>query len=79
MEYTNCQLYCFYIVAMEDSVALINAHLPPQIRVMAVKRVKRGFSARHYCGARTYEYLLPTYAFAPSHQTTPDYRIPGMQ
>ena len=65
------------MVELEDPVALINAHLPPHIRVMCVKRVTKSFDSRHACVARMYEYLMPTYAFAPYHQTTPDYRMPG--
>ena len=65
------------MVKPDDPVALINAHLPPEIRVMAVKRVTKSFDSRYACGARMYEYVLPTYAFAPFHLSTADYRIPG--
>lgn len=65
------------MVDLNDPVALINAHLPPQIRVMCVKRVTKAFSGRFYCLARVYEYVMPTYAFAPDHLTTPNYRMPG--
>ena len=65
------------MVDLEDPVTLINAHLPPQIRVMAVKRVTKGFDSRYNCGGRTYEYLMPTYAFAPPHMSNAEYRIPG--
>lgn len=65
---------------MVPEVSLIektNAFLPDQIRVMGLKRVTRGFNSKGMCGARTYEYLLPTYAFAPFRLTTLDYRIDG--
>jgi len=52
-----------------------NAVLPQQIRVMTMKRVTRGFSSKDACNARTYEYLMPTYAFAPFRLSTLDYRI----
>ena len=65
------------MVDLEDPAALINTHLPPHIRVMSVKRVTKGFNCRHACVARTYEYLMPTYALAPDLQTTTDYRLPG--
>lgn len=65
---------------MVPEVSLIentNAFLPDQIRVMGLKRVTRGFNSKAMCSARTYEYLLPTYAFAPFRLTTLDYRIDG--
>lgn len=66
------------MVDLADPVTLINTHLPPQIRVMAVKRVTKSFDSRHACTGRMYEYVVPTYAFAPSyHLTTADYRMPG--
>jgi len=52
-----------------------NAVLPQQIRVMTMKRVTRGFSSKDACNARTYEYLMPTYTFAPFRLSTLDYRI----
>ncbi len=62
---------------MDDAPSEINAHLPPHIRVIAVKRVTGGFDARHACSGRTYEYLLPTYALAPYHQTMRGYQVPS--
>ena len=66
------------MVDLKDARALINAHLPAQIRIMSVKRVTKSFDSHHACNARMYEYLLPTYAFAPYHLSTPDYRVPGI-
>jgi tRNA pseudouridine38-40 synthase len=40
-------------------VDLVNAHLPPAIRVMFVNRVTMKFDARTYADRRYYEYLLP--------------------
>ena len=65
------------MVEMKDAAALINAHLPAQIRVVVAKRVTKSFDSRHACNARMYEYLLPTYALAPYHLTTPNYRVSG--
>lgn len=65
---------------MVPEVSLIektNAFLSDQIHVMGLKRVTRGFNSKAMCSARTYEYLLPTYAFAPFRLTTLDYRIDG--
>lgn len=42
----------------------LNADLPQQIRVFAVKRVTKGFNSKSNCDARTYTYTLPTVAFA---------------
>ena len=58
-------------------VPLINAHLPAQIRVLAMIRVTRGFHARKDCLERTYEYVMPSYALAPPHSATLSYRIDG--
>eukprot|EP00892_Ulva_mutabilis_P003403 jgi/Ulvmu1/1434/UM011_0164.1 len=43
----------------------LNAHLPPQIRVLGITRVKKNFNARHSCDSRRYEYYLPQWAFDP--------------
>ena len=62
---------------LDDARSQINAHLPPHIRVFAVKRVTKSFDARHACSGRMYEYLLPTYTLDPYHLTRRDYRVPG--
>lgn len=66
-----------HMAEKKDTPALINAHLPPQIRVVVAKRVTKSFDSRHACTARMYEYLLPTYALAPYHQTTRDFHVSG--
>ena len=35
------------------------------ISLLAIKRVTKGFNSKDACSSRVYEYLLPTYAFAP--------------
>lgn len=65
------------MVCMKSLVPLINTHLPAQIRVFALMQVTRSFDSRHNCSGRSYEYLLPTYAFAPYRLTTLDFRIDG--
>ncbi|CAF91572.1 unnamed protein product, partial [Tetraodon nigroviridis] len=50
---------------IDDLAEKINQHLPPQIRVLGVKRVTQGFNSKNNCDARTYAYMLPTVAFAP--------------
>ncbi|XP_077479814.1 pseudouridylate synthase 1 homolog [Stigmatopora argus] len=55
---------------IEDIVEKINEHLPPQIRILGLKRVTQGFNSKNNCDARTYSYMLPTVAF--SHK---DYNV----
>ncbi|CAK9825451.1 Pseudouridylate synthase 1 homolog [Anthophora retusa] len=43
----------------------INEHLPKDIRVFGIKRVTRSFNSKNKCDARTYRYILPTFALAP--------------
>ena len=57
-------------------ISKINQHLPPCIRVMGLKRVTKGFDAKLNCDARTYSYMIPTFAFAPLEEIiTENYRI----
>ncbi|KAK2888423.1 tRNA pseudouridine synthase A isoform X1 [Channa argus] len=50
---------------IEDIVEKINENLPPQIRVLGIKRVTQGFNSKNNCDGRTYSYMLPTVAFSP--------------
>ncbi|EZA52822.1 hypothetical protein DMN91_001883 [Ooceraea biroi] len=45
--------------------AVINQHLPDVIRVFGIKRVTKGFNSKNQCDARTYRYVIPSFAFAP--------------
>ena len=65
------------MVPQASLLPLINTHLPDQIRVQALKRVTKSFDSRHHCSGRTYEYLIPTYAFAPFYLTKLEYRVDG--
>ncbi|VDO03333.1 unnamed protein product [Rodentolepis nana] len=47
------------------SVHKINSLLPDQIRVLDVFRVTKGFNPKTACNHRVYQYLIPTFAFAP--------------
>ncbi|ORX45882.1 tRNA pseudouridine synthase [Hesseltinella vesiculosa] len=49
----------------KELVDSINEHLPEQIRVWDYVEVFRSFHAKTMCDSRVYEYLLPSYAFAP--------------
>lgn len=59
----------------------INSLLPSQIRVLDVFRVTKKFNPKTACNYRVYQYLFPTFAFAPrdSLQLTNcwDYRLPS--
>lgn len=49
----------------ETDINAINKNLPPQIRVVSMKRTTKGFNSKVNCDARTYSYVLPTLAFMP--------------
>jgi tRNA pseudouridine38-40 synthase len=54
----------------------MNAVLPCDVRVQGIKRVTKNFSSKGNCDARTYLYLLPTFAFSPVEAVvTEEYRI----
>lgn len=60
----------------DTKVETINNHLPAQIHVLAIKRATKGFNSKSSCDARTYSYMLPTFAFAPSTvEPSESYRI----
>lgn len=52
---------------------LINEHLPESIKVLAVKKTTKMFDAKNACSYRTYEYMAPTFAFAPIEQVRLDH------
>ena len=60
------QLVSLKMVSREEMVEAINTHLPSDIRVMSLFRTTKGFNSKDWCSARSYEYLIPTYAFAHS-------------
>ncbi|XP_043261982.1 tRNA pseudouridine synthase A [Colletes gigas] len=43
----------------------INKYLPNEIRVFGIRRVTKGFNSKNQCDARTYRYVIPTFALAP--------------
>ncbi|CAL7944338.1 unnamed protein product [Xylocopa violacea] len=45
----------------------INAHLPEDIKIFGIKRVTKSFNSKNKCDARTYRYVLPTFALAPEN------------
>ncbi|XP_005987239.1 tRNA pseudouridine synthase A [Latimeria chalumnae] len=58
------QIVSLKVWLIEDIVDKINEHLPPHIRILGMKRVTGGFNSKNKCDARTYFYMLPTFAFA---------------
>ncbi|XP_077266936.1 pseudouridine synthase 1 [Temnothorax americanus] len=48
---------------------VINQFLPDVIRVFGIKRVTKGFNSKNQCDARTYRYIIPSFAFALEDQS----------
>ena len=53
----------------EGILDAVNEHLPAQIRVFDMRRVTKRFDAKQQCNARSYQYMSPTFAFAPLETT----------
>jgi tRNA pseudouridine(38-40) synthase len=63
---------------LPDKVDLdeVNKLLPPEIRIMGLKKVTKGFDCKGSCDARTYMYMIPSFAFTPLEQPVDEtYRI----
>ncbi|XP_058850565.1 pseudouridylate synthase 1 homolog isoform X1 [Acipenser ruthenus] len=62
---------------IDDVMEKINGQLPAQIRILGLKRVTGGFNSKNKCDARTYSYMLPTFAFAHKDSNKQDqgYRL----
>ena len=70
------QVVSLKMVPIKELLPSINGHLPPSIRVFGMIRVTKGFDSKNHCGARTYEYLAPSFSFAPTEMlTVPSFRI----
>lgn len=63
---------------IRDKINEVNSKLPNDIRVLDVRRTIPSFDSKNYCDARTYNYLMPSFAFMPVNQPQIDksYRIP---
>ena len=73
------QVVSMKIVAEDDFLEKVNMHLPENIRVLGLERVTKTFNAKISCFGRVYEYVTPSFAFAPSKsEYGPSYRISGM-
>lgn len=49
----------------DDTLEKLNDTLPKQIRVFGSNKVTQSFCCKQNCDARTYIYILPTFAFCP--------------
>ncbi|CAK6439928.1 unnamed protein product [Pipistrellus nathusii] len=58
------QVVSLKVWLIDDILEKINSHLPSHIRILGLKRVTGGFNSKNRCDARTYVYMLPTFAFA---------------
>ncbi|XP_060105681.1 pseudouridylate synthase 1 homolog [Heteronotia binoei] len=71
------QIVSLKVWLIEDILRKINDYLPAHIRILGLKRVTGGFSSKNKCDARTYSYMLPTFAFAHKDRDPQDetYRL----
>lgn len=71
------QVVSLKVWLIEDLLDKINSHLPSHIRILGLKRVTGGFNSKNKCDARTYFYMLPTFAFAHKDRDVQDetYRL----
>lgn len=63
------------VSAEEVEIENINKELPDVIRIFGIKRVTKGFNSKSQCDGRTYNYVLPTAAFAKDKCKQEDYRL----
>ena len=50
---------------VQETISKINSHLPPgTVIVNDIRRVTKNFNCKNACDARTYKYLMPTYALS---------------
>ncbi|XP_034495212.1 tRNA pseudouridine synthase A isoform X2 [Ailuropoda melanoleuca] len=68
------QVVSLKVWLIDDILEKINSHLPPHIRILGLKRVTGGFNSKNKCDARTYFYMLPTFAFAHKDHDVQDER-----
>ncbi|XP_038659791.1 tRNA pseudouridine synthase A [Scyliorhinus canicula] len=58
------QIVSLKLWLIDNLVDRINEHLPKGIKILGLKRVTGRFNSKNTCDARTYFYMLPTFAFA---------------
>lgn len=49
-------------------IKVVNQLLPSDIRILGIKRTTRGFDAQQQCAARTYSYVMPSYALCETRK-----------
>eukprot|EP00079_Xenopus_tropicalis_P015244 XP_004912679.1 PREDICTED: tRNA pseudouridine synthase A, mitochondrial-like isoform X2 [Xenopus tropicalis] len=61
-----------------NPVEKINSHLPPEILIIDMKRVTKGFCPKKMCDKRSYSYMVPTFALSCCAPSVPDsnFRMP---
>ncbi|XP_057620936.1 pseudouridylate synthase 1 homolog isoform X3 [Chionomys nivalis] len=71
------QVVSLKVWLIDNILDKINSHLPSHIRILGLKRVTGGFNSKNKCDARTYCYMLPTFAFAHKDRDVQDesYRL----
>ena len=55
---------------VKEFLPKINEILPSHIRLFSAKRATKFFDSKNFCDARTYSYLLPSFAICPIDQIT---------
>ncbi|KAF6200247.1 hypothetical protein GE061_006550 [Apolygus lucorum] len=61
---------------LEVNVDEVNRNLPEQIRMVALKRATKGFNCKGNADARTYSYMMPSFALSSKDDPiSPDFRI----
>ncbi|XP_074061330.1 pseudouridylate synthase 1 homolog [Macrotis lagotis] len=71
------QIVSLKVWLIDNILEKINNHLPSHIRILGLKRVTGSFNSKNRCDARTYFYMLPTFAFAHKDHDVQDetYRL----
>lgn len=74
------QVASLKLIVTEDFVEELNQALPQDIRCFGYERVTKTFDAKCCCSGRSYEYLAPTFSFAPDkHTMDSSYRLSDEQ
>ncbi|XP_072456872.1 pseudouridylate synthase 1 homolog isoform X2 [Notamacropus eugenii] len=68
------QIVSLKVWLIDNILEKINSHLPSHIRILGLKRVTGSFNSKNRCDARTYFYMLPTFAFAHKDSDVQDER-----
>ncbi|KAM4677285.1 pseudouridylate synthase 1 homolog [Discoglossus pictus] len=66
------------LTSCTNPVEQINSFLPPEIRLIDMKRVTKRFNSKNLCDGRTYSYMVPTFALSKCASSIPDpsFRLP---